>query len=97
MIKYNNSNIDCAYYNASEVIKVYKGNDMAFYSTAKHEHNYANDYFTLRAITDSQFQLSGSTSNLYSLDSGATWNSIGGGTKTPTVTAGNTILWKKNN
>ena len=62
-------------------------------------HDYSQDYFTFRALEDGTFSFSGSgaiSANTleYSVDSGSTWSTLQNSGTTPTVTSGNTILWK---
>ena len=62
---------------------------------------YALQYFTFEAIDSGTFSFSGSSSGsvdnssiLYSLDSGSTWNTLNRGVQSPTVQAGQKIMWK---
>ena len=62
-------------------------------------HDYSQDYLTFVALEDGTFSFSGratTTANTleYSVDSGSTWSTLQNGGTTPTVTSGNTILWK---
>lgn len=59
-------------------------------------HDYSQDYLTFVALEDGTFSFSGRASNTvqYSLDSGTTWATLANGTSTPTVSSGNTIMWK---
>ena len=62
-------------------------------------HDYSEDYLTFVAIEDGTFSFNGngaiSANTLeYSVDSGSTWSTLQNGGTTPTVTSGNTILWK---
>lgn len=60
-------------------------------------HDYSQDYLTFIAYEDETFKFVGSsTANTvsYSLDNGNTWVSLADNTDTPTVTAGNKIIWK---
>ena len=61
-----------------------------------YDETYSNQYLTFEAIEDSTFSLTRTTSQ-YSLDDGATWNSLSAGTSTPTVSAGNKIMFKATN
>lgn len=68
------------------------------YSTECNE--YSNRYLTFRALEDGTFSYRGSSDIIsantleYSVDSGETWSTLQIGGTTPTVTSGNTILWK---
>jgi hypothetical protein len=62
-------------------------------------HDYSEDYLTFRALEDGTFSFGGSgaiSANTleYSVDSGSTWSTLQNSGTTPTVTSGNTILWK---
>ena len=59
----------------------------------KEKTDYSNDYLTFVALEDSTFKLTSNTVN-YSLDDGQTWTALASGTASPTVTAGNKIMWK---
>ena len=52
------------------------------------------DYLTFTALEDTTFKF---TTNAlqYSLDDGTTWTTLDANTSTPTITAGNKILWKQ--
>lgn len=56
----------------------------------------SGDYLTFYAVDDTTFMFDGRNGQniQYSLDSGSTWSTLSSGTPTPTVTSGNTILWK---
>ena len=56
-------------------------------------HDYSKDYLTFVALEDGTFQLTTNAVN-YSLDNGETWTELAANTATPTVTAGNKIMWK---
>ena len=63
------------------------------------EPNYSQMYLTFEAIESGTFKFSGATSAhtlSYSLDNGATWTFLAHNTDTPTISAGNTIMWKGN-
>ena len=60
------------------------------------EVDYSGEYLTFEAIEDSRFKLTQNTCQ-YSLDEGNTWTSLSKGTYTPTVSAGNKIMFKKAN
>ncbi len=55
--------------------------------------SYADEYLTFMALEDGTFQFSNNAIS-YSLDNGETWTSLGANTASPTVTAGNKIMWK---
>lgn len=58
--------------------------------------SYSGQYFTFEALEDGTFSfISFSNDNIsYSIDSGNTWNTLASNTNSPTVTAGNKIMWK---
>lgn len=59
--------------------------------------SYDNQYLTFTATESGTFKISGETAAntvSYSLDSGATWTSLANNTNTPTVSAGDKIMWK---
>lgn len=58
--------------------------------------DYSGNYLTFKALEDGTFGFSGENSNIlsYSLDNGQTWTALASGTSSPTVTAGNEIMWK---
>lgn len=51
------------------------------------------NYLTFRAVEDGTFSFTDSIN--YSLDSGATWTALAANTQTPTISAGDTVMWKK--
>lgn len=57
---------------------------------------FSTQYLTFEAIEDGTFTFTGRNSNSlsYSLDDGHTWTALASGTASPTVTAGNKIMWK---
>lgn len=57
---------------------------------------YSNQYLTFVATNSGKFKFSGTSSNSlsYSLDSGSTWTALASDTDSPTVSAGNKIMWK---
>lgn len=55
--------------------------------------DYSQQYLTFVAKESGTFKLSGNSVS-YSLDSGSTWASLASNTNSPTVAAGNKILWK---
>ena len=58
--------------------------------------DYETQYLTFEAIEDGTFTFTGKNSNSlsYSLDGGQTWTALASGTASPTVTAGNKIMWR---
>lgn len=60
-------------------------------------HDYSKDYLTFVALEDGTFVFYSEVSNAvsYSLDGGETWNELTTDTDSPTVTAGNKIMWKR--
>ena len=62
----------------------------------KEKTDYSTQYLTFEAIEDGTFTFTGTNSNSlsYSLDDGETWTALASGTASPTVTAGNKIMWK---
>jgi hypothetical protein len=59
------------------------------------EHDYSQDYLTFVALESGTFTFHGNAVN-YSLDDGETWTSLASNTASPTVAAGNKIMWKTN-
>ena len=57
-------------------------------------HDYSLDYLTFVATESGTFKFIGNSIN-YSLDDGNTWTSLESDTNSPTVSAGNKILWKE--
>ena len=58
--------------------------------------DYSKTYLTFEAIQDTTFTFTRNALQ-YSLDNGATWTLLSASTASPTVTAGNKIMWKQNN
>ena len=56
-------------------------------------HDYSQDYLTFVALEDGTFKFSKSGMQ-YSIDDGETWTSLSANTASPTITAGNEIMWK---
>ena len=56
--------------------------------------SYETQYLTFRAREAGTFSFSNAMS--YSLDSGTTWTTLEGGTSTPTIQSGETVMWKGN-
>ena len=57
--------------------------------------DYSKQYLTFEALEDGTFKHN-SDALEYSLDGGSTWVSLAANTDTPTISAGNTILWRGN-
>ena len=60
-------------------------------------HDYSNDYLTFVALESGTFKFNCSSANTeiqYSLDYGNTWSTLANGVDSPTITAGNKIMWK---
>ena len=77
------------------------GGGSIFYNPCMHD--YSKDYFTLVALEDGQFKITAQgcgaspmDSHYYSIDNGQTWTELPANTYTPTITAGNKVLWKNN-
>ena len=56
--------------------------------------DYSKKYLTFEALEDTIFTFSQNALQ-YSIDNGSTWTILNAGTSTPTITAGNKILWKQ--
>ena len=59
-------------------------------------HDYSRDYLTFTATESGKFKFSGNSVS-YSLYRGSTWTALASNTNSPTVSAGNKILWKASN
>ena len=57
-------------------------------------HDYSQDYLTFTALQDTTFTFTQNALQ-YSLDDGTTWTTLSADTASPTVTAGNKIIWKQ--
>lgn len=57
--------------------------------------DYSDDYFTLLAIEDTTFKFTRNSLD-YSVNDGETWTTLPANTNTPTVNAGDKIMFKKN-
>ena len=55
---------------------------------------YEEQYLTFEALEDGTFSFTDNDLQ-YSLDDGVTWQTLTAGTSTPTISAGNKILWKQ--
>ena len=53
-----------------------------------------SDYLTFIALEDSTFKFSRNAMQ-YSIDNGTTWTTLAANTASPTVTAGNNVMWKQ--
>ena len=62
--------------------------------TVENIHDYSKDYLTFTALENTTFGFT-EHSLQYSLDDGTTWATLSAGSSTPTVTAGNKIMWKQ--
>ena len=58
------------------------------------EKPYEEQYLTFEALEDGSFSFTDNDLQ-YSLDDGVTWETLTAGTSTPTISAGNKILWKQ--
>lgn len=56
-------------------------------------HDYSKDYLTFKALEDGTFSFTKAGVN-YSIDGGKTWTELAANTSTPTVSAGETIMFK---
>ena len=79
--------------------RVYLGDIEVYSGDTPTPHDYSQDYLTFRALEDGTFSFSGGNTTSantleYSVDSGSTWSTLQNSGTTPTVTSGNTILWK---
>ena len=89
-IKIGNLDIS-AFKVGSSDCKIYLGDTLLYPQSTPHD--YSKDYLTFVATESGTFTFSGNSIN-YSLDSGATWTELASDTSTPTVTAGNKVMWK---
>lgn len=91
-------NIDAKYIKVgSDDCKVYLGDTLLYPQSQPHD--YSQDYLTFVALNNGTFSFSGtSTANClsYSTDSGTTWSEPARYITTPTITNGNTVMWKGN-
>ena len=77
--------------------KIYLGDTLLYPQSQPHD--YSQDYLTFVALNNGTFSFSGtSTANClsYSTDSGTTWSEPARYITTPTITNGNTVMWKGN-
>lgn len=101
---YKGNNIIKTYLGDGDVKKLYYHDNVCYYKVTKGDeptpptpHDYSQDYLTFVALEDGTFSFSGaSTANClsYSTDSGATWSEPARYITTPTITNGNTVMWK---
>jgi hypothetical protein len=63
------------------------------YNPKPKPHDYSQDYLTFVAEEGGTFKFSGNSVN-YSVDNGATWTTLANNTNTPTISAGNKIMFK---
>lgn len=54
--------------------------------------DWSQQYLTFKALENGTFKISSATE--YSLDKGATWTALASNTNSPTISAGNTIMWR---
>lgn len=101
MVKYNYSDVKDWNYNLSNINKVmYNGNEVYRKYTTDEIHPQIHNYLAFVAIEDGTFTFSGTSrdeihnSVSYSIDGGETWEALANGSNTPTVHAGETIMWK---
>ena len=83
------SKVSEIYVGSSPVSSIYLGSNKLWPA-----HDYSKDYLTFEAIEDATFKFT-KNSLQYSLDDGSTWTTLAANTATPTVLAGNKILWKQ--
>lgn len=79
--------------------RVYLGDTCVYSGDTPTPHDYSQDYLTFVALNNGTFSFSGtSTANClsYSTDSGTTWSEPARYITTPTITNGNTVMWKGN-
>ena len=96
MIKLGNSDISLKLGNDT-VDAVYLGNSLVYSGGTPPTppvppHDYSQDYLTFTALESGTFQFTNSVD--YSLDSGSTWTTLAANTPTPSIAAGDKILWK---
>lgn len=84
------SKVSEIYIGSSPVSSIYLGSNKIWPSA----HDYSKDYLTFTALEDTTFTFS-KNSLQYSLDDGSTWTTLAANTNTPTITAGNKIIWKQ--
>lgn len=89
------NNIQNCYVGSTPATAIYLGSNKIWPTT---QHDYSQDYLTFEVIEDTKFLYRSSYSTnklLYSLDNGSSWTLLEQQTWTPTITAGNKILWKQ--
>jgi len=89
------------YNGSTKIIKI--GNNNAAYDTTKRVYQYyrpaeqetdwSQEYLTFLALEDGTFKFSGNSVS-YSVDGGSTWASLASNTDSPTIQAGNKIMFK---
>ena len=89
-MKIGTSDLEKLYLGSAEVEAIYLGTDLVYVS-----HDYSQDYLTFVALENGTFSYS-NDDLYYSVDDGDTWQTLQAGTSTPTITAGDRILWKAN-
>ena len=80
--------------NISSTYTLFADNGKYVYKNIMHDY-IQRDYLTFVAVEDGAFSFSKDGLS-YSLDDGSSWTPLAAGAYTPTVTAGNAILWKNN-
>lgn len=85
------NNIQNCYVGSTPATAIYLGSNKIWPTT---QHDYSQDYLTFTALEDTTFTFSDNALQ-YSLDNGNTWTTLSANTASPTVTAGNKILWKQ--
>lgn len=91
-IKIGNSDITLKL-GSSDVTAAYIGDTKLYPQSPTPTPSYSGQYLTFIAEGNGTFKFSGNSIN-YSLDSGSTWTSLASNTNTPTVNAGDKIMWK---
>lgn len=79
--------------NVSLIEELEQPEDLVFISLMPH--NYSNDYLTFIPAEDSTFGFSMEGLS-YSTDNGQTWTELAANGTTPTIAAGEKIMWKNN-
>ena len=105
MLKLGTNNIDKIYLGDTKIAKAYLGDTLVY--DAPPAHDYSQDYLTFKAIESGTFTLTipaaidstYMTSVSYSIDNGETWTITNNSSSkititTPTINAGNKVLWK---
>lgn len=87
----NLSNIQDAKLGGTQVSAIYFGSTQLWPQI-----DYSKEYLTFKARESGTFTFTGYNSNSlsYSVDNGLTWTALASGTASPTISAGNKIIWK---